>query len=235
MASAPNVPIFVDNTRPSGNARYVRCTYFCIDCQTPQTDWSLALNYDSIPIVLLGMSCIIISPLEGGFFTAPQQIERLFDLIEQKDGLVIEVNDLLVPAWLLRDQETLRRGDTLRAGIDFFRSAFAFRAGRLSEEEYFLQAERAEQPLFFSAEETQAFRAWEENVINEVKRDYPKDRELALRWTDRNDDPGAPGANRPPPPDIPPYSGLGNFPFKPIPTPRQSTRQNEGLTLGDYA
>jgi hypothetical protein len=234
MASAPTVPIFVDSTRPSGNARFARCTYFCIDCQTPQTDWSLALSYDSIPIVLLGMSCIIISPLEGGFFTRPQQIEKLFDLIERMDGLVIEVNDILVPTRLLPDRENRHRGDTLRTGINFFRSAFAFRAGRQSEEEYFLQAERAEQPLFFSAEETQAFRGWEENVINEVKRDYPKDSEMALRWIDRNDDPGAAVQNRPPP-DIPPPSDLGNFPFDPTIPPRRPLRQNEGLSLGDYA
>ena len=231
MASSPTVPIFVDSTRPSGNAIYTRCTYFCIDCQTPQSDWSLALGGSSFPIVLLGMNGIIVSPLEGGFFTRPTQIEQLFDLIEQTDGFVVEVNDILVPTRLLPDEKN-RRGDVLRAEINFFRSAFAFRSSRLAEDKFLADRERADSHLFFSREETMVFREWEKNVIAEAKTYYLQNRALALGWRGRDNDPGAPGKNRPPPPDIPPFPGRGNFPFKPISTPRLPTRQNEGMSMG---
>ncbi|HEY4247129.1 MAG TPA: hypothetical protein VGM64_09750 [Lacunisphaera sp.] len=236
MADAPTVPVFIDSTRPSGNARYARCTYFCIDCQIPQTDWSLLLGTGSIPIILLGMSCIIVSPLEGGFFTHPRQIEHLFDLIEQTDGLVLEVNDVLIPA---RSMPTLgerdARGAVLRAEIGFFRSAFAFRSSRLSEEDYFRQTTGAEQPLVFSAEETRTFRAWEENVIAEAKRYYREHRDQALQWKGRDDDPGASAQKRPPPPDLPPPPDWGNPPFSPAIPPRRPVRQGEGLGVGEYA
>jgi hypothetical protein len=234
MASAPTVPLFLDSMNPSGSATFVRCTYFCIDCQMPQAGWSLELNGGSLPILLLGMSGIILSPLEGGSFTNPQQIERLFDAIEQTDGSMVEVNDVLVPAWLLLGREQTR-GEVFRADFDFFRTAFAFRSGRLSNEEYLRQTERAHSPLVFSAEETLAFRTWERNIINEVKRDYPKNSELALRWNKGDDDPGGATRNQPPPRDMPPPPNLGNFPFDPTITPWRPTRLNEGLNRGEYA
>ena len=103
-----SVPIFVDSTTPSGDTQFARCTYFCIDLAHAPTNWPLALQHDQIPVILLGPSCILTSPLGAEMFTASHQIEELFTLIESNEGLVVEVNDILIPQHFLPAQGSAR-------------------------------------------------------------------------------------------------------------------------------
>lgn len=223
-----SIPIFVDSTSPSGDTRFARCTYFCIDAANTEIDWLLSLRNDRIPFLLVGASCILTSPLGADMFTHSHQIEELFTLVESNDGLLVEVNDLLVPSHLLA-AEGSARGSVLRVEEIFFRRAHAFRAGRLPQEEYLAAAPAAEPPLHFSSEETAAFRAWENNIINEARTYYRENRANALPWSGPDDSPGSGAEKRPPPPDLPPPSGLGKFPFVPFQPARQPSWQGQGL------
>jgi hypothetical protein len=203
----PTVPLQID--AGSNKDPLIRGTYFCVDCQVPQPNWLLRLDGANIPIFLIGISGIILSPIGGGTFTQPRQIDELFEFIENMPGFSVEVNDIWIPTFVFRN-EVPNRGDICRMDLPLFQWAFAQRVAWNPEHPNWREYSQMWHP---SPEESSVFRAWEERTRAAAQEQYPKDKELALRW--RNDDPDGPTKGGP--------LGLGPLgPIFPPPQPHQT-------------
>jgi hypothetical protein len=102
--------------------------------------------------------------------------------VEANAGLSIEIEDLWIPvSWLSQGREP-ERGDVFRLRLPLFQTAYRFRIEDISQEE-FVQATEWTESVSYSAEETDAFRAWAQGRIDDAVAAYPKDPALELAYT----------------------------------------------------
>ena len=186
-----SVPIIIDALDP----RVVRCTYFYIEATEPQPNWTLELGLEEIPILLIGLSAIVVDTLNGGRFSSADEIEKLFNRVESMPGFSVEVSDIWLPTFLFRGNQA-GRGAVYRLDRAAFGRAFA--QGR---DGFNLEVWDSHRPeLEFSPEETNAFKAWGQNTIAWAQERFPKNPELKLNRRD-------------------PEMGLGNLLPSPEPPP----------------
>jgi hypothetical protein len=161
-------PIIVDTVRTGG---LVRLNYLCIECDTPKTGWGLNIARQSFPFLLLGLSGVVLHPLDSLIFDTPNRIESLFETLEEKLGFDIAIGDLWLPESMLG--ETLAAGSVFRIDLTLFQRAYTLRETswktRSHEEQSSWRAafdQLGNLPVpEFSRLETEAFSQWSEQQI----------------------------------------------------------------------
>lgn len=172
------IPVILDGMVREGGPGYVgRCVYFSIVADEPRTNWTLGLEMERIPFVMLGLQGIIHRPVEADEeeFIHPWLLEKLIRRVEEQAGMSVETEFLWLPGWLLeqawsvspateREAPQPTRGSLFRVAAPLF--AAAFRAARdgtgfdtLWEGEVRV-GEGPEPALRYSPVETEAVRRW---------------------------------------------------------------------------
>ncbi len=173
------VPVILDGVVREGPIGLARCTYFSTAAEEPLPGWELRFPEGSvIPFLMLGLQGIIIQPANREpEFTSPYLLDELIRLIEQHEGLSVELEYLRLPdvlverAWAASTdgRETrVRRpppGGLFRVGSTLFATAFhVAREGTDFSQLGFAAEERVGEAegsvLRYSPVETDAVRRW---------------------------------------------------------------------------
>ena len=179
MAADKTIPVLIDDVKTAD--RFVRCSYFCIQCDEPSPDWMLHVGNLHVQFLLVGLSGIIYEPLAGDRFRSTQDIDDLFNQIEELPALFVDINHLWLPQSLFRPG-TLRRGALFRIPLPLFQRAFRFREKITNNEDFQAECRQLAHPEIAPTEETAAFAAWTKHHIDLARERVDKLGEQRLRW-----------------------------------------------------
>jgi hypothetical protein len=175
------VPVVIDDIKRMETFQMARCSYFCIQADTPSPDWILDMESISIPFVMLGLSGIIVSPsLKEELFKTPDSFDKVFDRIDSHKALYVDTEDIWLPIELFGKQE-LGRGNVYRVDLSLFQLALLFRTEVISQNAFTDGAREISDAVQYSATETKALRKWSEGEIEKARTDYQEHPELRLK------------------------------------------------------
>ena len=180
---AATVPVIVDSVKISEQFPILRCSYLSVECETPSENWTLKIGNKRLPFLMLGLDGIVTGPFGAKRFKNVGQIEDLFIALEDVAGLLIDIDDIWLPLVLFTRYSRPREGNVYRLDGELFALAFAYREGRIDTELFLNNCRELDHPLFFSRKETQVFREWHAQQIRGASEQYPKNSELALRYS----------------------------------------------------
>ncbi len=167
------VPVVVDSIKRRDDFRMVRCNYLTVQCDAPSPDWQLSLRGEPSSFLMLGLVGIIRQPFGGNSFDSPDSIETTLDRFEERPELFIDVDDLWIPEFVLRQAETdFALGDVFRIGDDLFSAAFRYREGQLEQDDLLETCEQHLAQAEYSRIESAAFRAWHWQQVEAARRHY---------------------------------------------------------------
>lgn len=175
------VPVFVDNTNYADELAMTRLTYFYVECVEPHPV-GLMDDEDVLPILLIDLEGVIVSGLgEADRFNSPKIIRELFDYIDEQTPYVISANYIWLQNALINRfvDKRLVRGDVLRVSTPLF--VHACRGAEGSKGADLRDTELADKPVYYSEEETLAFKEWTDTVVDRAKKRYREQPELNLR------------------------------------------------------
>jgi len=180
------VPVFVDSVKRNEGFEMTRCSYFEVSAEDPQPGWRLGLQDGGVEFLLLGMSGIIMSPVGGGIFQAPDQIDALYEALDRA-GLSIRTGSIFVPNALCPAHQVEFYGSVLRVDIKIFSMAYHHKSGDLAGADYEMRCRELPQSVTLSPEETEVFRLWHINEVAALREQFPKNDALMLGWKERLD------------------------------------------------
>ena len=201
-----DIPVLLDDVKRLGDFNMTRFTFFRIEVTTAVDDWVAMLRERGIPFLLLGISPVVHRPdLETARFTSPEQIDQLFDAIEEIEGLVVETAHIWLPNFLFEDggkwdlppsgeDSGAMRGAVWRLSFRLFQKALLFQREAISAARFSEQCRELMKspivPVTHSPDETVAFHAWSGVQIDMARRNYVQQREDpsrgVLRWLDES-------------------------------------------------
>lgn len=189
-----SIPIVIDSVKNYKDFNMSRCNYFTIESVEPQADWEIILQNSNIPLYLLHLQGILYCSLEKSFFSNVEKITNLFNTIEQEYNLSVDVNDIWIPNFLFHPVDLSsftskipKRRDVYRISQGLFNEAFRFRENLISQTRYEKICEIFKGTVNYLAEETYAFLKYEEKLISEMIRIYPKESKYELKWESRKE------------------------------------------------
>lgn len=162
------IPIIIDDVKESPDFQMTRCSYFTVECDVPT---AIEVSVQRIfPVLLLGMSAVIIGPLDGQEqFSSLYSLTRLFEDIESQSDCYIDMNDLWLPNYLL--PSNAGRGNVCRIPADLFTEALNFRKGKMDQDRFEGYC-REYGVIKVSSEESSAFKDWSVTQIEDAKKIY---------------------------------------------------------------
>jgi hypothetical protein len=176
----PTVPVMLDAIREIDGHPMARCVYLVISADEPAAGWELAFAESRIPIALVGLAAIVLQPDQHTErFVDVSTIDRLYAAVDSMPGLMVEIDDLWLPAALFDGGE---RGAMFRVGFELFSRGYGFREGRTPAEDLVAAGEQLRTTVVPSPEETRAFRDWNARVIAEARQIYHRNEARALAW-----------------------------------------------------
>lgn len=190
----------VDSQRPGEGSSFrliTRCNYLSVECDFPKPGWSLRVSELNLPFLMLGLTGVIHRPFDGEHFDTPDKIEDMYVRIEEEADLFVNINDIWLPNFLFtRAGAPQKKGQVYRVHGDLFSAAFLYREGRLALGTFLERCHGVNRhdAVAISEKETVAFTEWHKWQIEHAIGQYPKNKELALRY--REDGPDSPGRNR---------------------------------------
>lgn len=187
------IPITVDVERNIDGYPMVRCSYFSIQSEDPLSNLTLNTDLFRAPILSLNLEAILIgSPNEGINFSSVQDINDMYDYIEDQENLFVDINDIWVPVEWFGEVE-IKQGMIFRIPDHLFSLCWKLRNDRISTEELYAQtaglpkredkeliSPQAVVQLRYSEEETGAFADWTRTQIEESRAIYQNNKENAL-------------------------------------------------------
>lgn len=204
--NSPDIPVLIDDVKTLDAFAMSRCTYFSIDAEAAVDDWVTLLRSRGIPFLIMGVSTVIHRPeVDVLSFGTPDQIDSLFNRIEQTDDLIVETGHIWLPNEMFDDYRkrgkhrtnttgSMARGAVWRISFDLFRQALRFERDLISSDQFILAGRsllRENQlALSYSAEETQVFASWSAAQIEAARSHYyaqraDRDRGV-LQWQDQS-------------------------------------------------
>jgi len=186
------IPILVDDVKQLQGFNMTRGTFFTIDASGMGDDWVAILRGRGVPFLLLGETSSLHRPdLVREKFDSVTSIDRLFERIEEVEGLVVESEHIWLPNFLFdphigmystkEKPIPLERGAAWRVGFGLFQMALTFRQEVIEADTYM---ERCRQlikagqiEIGYSQEETEAFRAWSAEQIEAARKNFLQQRE----------------------------------------------------------
>jgi hypothetical protein len=189
-----SIPVTIDSVKTDSSFKFVRCDYFTFECETPSPGWILDLDQLHVPFLLTSLSGIIYRPSsDESFFSGSDQIEKLFDFLEDKGGLIVGTSDIWLPSSLVKktlasaSEVKLQRGVTVRVSLDLFQLAMAYRTEALSQKQFEEETEEMKEAVSFIEKENAAFRSWRIMQRELAIKQYPKNKDMQLKWTGKQD------------------------------------------------
>lgn len=191
------IPVLVDSVKVERDFEMTRCTIFVLETEragqlAAGTHLELASGMlegrsgrdlqAGLAFYDLHLRGAVVQSLDGGPFHTPLDIQDLLDTAERY-GLSIEADELWLPTAPLtkaKAPELPEDGDVFRITEPFFQGSLRFGAGEFSLEDW--MEELPQGSCRFSPEETEAFRDWHEEEVEEARSQYPKSAALALEW-----------------------------------------------------
>jgi hypothetical protein len=180
-----SVPVSVDAVRQIGDIRMARVTYFVVSSESPLPTWDLrGLGGPGASLQALGLVGVICAPTPPGTrFESPEQIDALYNLLEETRGLSVEIEDLWLPTQWFPEERDPHPLAVYRVGLSLFQHAYRFRQDEISERELQEGAEW-KGVISYSPKETLALQGWAKTQLERAREVYPKDEGLALEYTD---------------------------------------------------
>ncbi len=180
------IPLIVDTVVKNPEFPLVRCNYLSVECDSPKDGWHLTIRGVQLPILMLGLVCIITRPFRQNRFATVRSIDEMYTLIQREAGLLINVDDVWLPLFLFRNNPPLN-GQVYRVTVALFNSALSFREGRMGRTDFIDWCERLTHPLSLSDRETLSFSQWHELQLRGAIGQYPKNPNIRLRWEGEDD------------------------------------------------
>ena len=166
------IPIIIDDVKKLEKFDMSRCTYFSIQCDTPSPNWTLNIQNINISFLMMGLSGIIYSPADNSDrFNHPDKFEKIFDIVESRADLYVDINDIWIPNLFFTIGEQ-KRGSVYRIPLDVFSVALAFRENTASLDDLVNTCGHYPKGAFFQDDETWAFSMWSKMQIDEAKKIY---------------------------------------------------------------
>lgn len=179
------IPVVIDDVKNFKMFQMTRCTYFCVQCDTPSPNWYLGLRDIRIPFLMTGLSGILFRPgLEEELFDTSEKFETLFEAIEQNEALYVDTNDIWLPNWLFPSHECMR-GHVYRIDATLFATALRFRNEDISEQLFLELCKELPDSIRYSPEETNSLRLWSEKEIDLTRQFYREHSDLRLQRHER--------------------------------------------------
>jgi hypothetical protein len=168
------------------DVKVVRAMYLIITSETPVPGGIVQPGTEAaLSIPILGQMGVIYRPdISSETFATPEQIEALFAALEVTLNYAVELEDIWIPEDWLQHRPTISRGELYRLTFDLFEACYRYREGIMTQIGSLTDLNPEPQEIQFSAEETQAFRDWNQQQIQNAKDIYPKNTDLALKWED---------------------------------------------------
>lgn len=179
--TSSRIPIVTDVIRNIDGLEMVRCSYFSIQSDTPLPDWNITIDETTSPILLLNLEAIIVGPLqENDEFRDAGDIESMYEIAEQVEGLFVDINDIWVPLTWFGNADILQ-GTVFRISQSRFTICWKLRNDSIAFEDFKSELENTFKPeMQFSETETLAFREWTKRQINNSRELYHENRESYL-------------------------------------------------------
>lgn len=172
------VPLIVDAVRNFDGLEMVRCLYFSIETDLPLPDWHLGLDEFQIPVILVGLSAIIVSDsLTGNVFSSKKKVDDFFRTIEDELGLTVSTNDIWFPKSHMSENPT--PNSLFRVDLPLFLEAYK---KRTTETPWEPEIAVSDKPLIiFKRKETEAFLNWTRKQVEIVKKESNEHLQNKLR------------------------------------------------------
>lgn len=160
------VPLIVDAVRNFDGLEMVRCLYFSIETDIPLPDWHLGLSKFQVPVILVGLSAIIVTDSSmKNIFTSKKRIDDFFRTVEDDLGLTVSTNDIWFPKSHLNEYPN--PNSLFRVELPLFLQAHKKRSTETSWEP---DETATDKPLIiFQRKETEAFIDWTRNQVEIVR------------------------------------------------------------------
>lgn len=170
----------LDAIRDVDGQAMARCVYLVVSADEPAAGWELVLARSRMPIALVGLGAIVLRPDEATErFVDVATIDRLYRDVEAIPGLLIDIDDVWLPAAPFEGGEP---GAIYRVAFGLFARGYAFRENRLSAVDLAMAGREPADAVVLSSEETRAFREWNRRVVTEARRLYHRNAARALAW-----------------------------------------------------
>ena len=201
-----HMPVLVDAVRHLDGFNMTRCTFFTVEAATSTEDWVALLRERSIPFLLFGVTAVIYRPnLQETRFTSPEQLDMIFDAIEDVEGLVVETAHVWLPNFLFEvgdhldmpanaHKSTVERGAVWRVSLGLFQRALQFQREVISRPDFVMLCnelvESTDEGVRFSPDETAVFRTWSAAQLDAARKNYERQRDdpsrRVLSWRDES-------------------------------------------------
>lgn len=186
------IPILVDDVKQLQGFNMTRGTFFTIDASGMGDDWAAILRGRGVPFLLMGVTVSLHRPdLVRETFDSVTSVDRLFERIEEVEGLVVESEHIWLPNFLFdpyigmylpkEKPVPLERGAVWRVGFGLFQIALTFRQEVIEADTYMERCwqliEAGQIEIGYSQIETDAFRAWSAEQIEAARKNFLQQRE----------------------------------------------------------
>jgi len=157
-----------------------RASYFYIEATEPLSPVPVDQNELGIRVLPLEFSGVITGPLGGAeTFDDPDQIDEVFERVEEGGALYVDFDDIWIPNTLF--EKTPRRGDVFRVPADLFAQLYPLCRddAAVSPDLDALDADAG--CMTFSERETGAFARWSGGIVGHAKAYHKERAGLRLR------------------------------------------------------
>jgi len=184
------VPVWVDEFRKLGKHTMARMTYLAVEADDPIAGYPLPLESGTSPVMTTGLSAALCQPsAKKNRFESAQDIQDLFDSIEEEHEYFVETPDLWLPTAVLEARgRKPQRGDVFRISREHLSAGLRMRAGQISPQTLVAECKKIRRKGVYSAGETKAFAEWNQLQVAEAQKQYAgfKKKNITLDWYDRD-------------------------------------------------
>jgi len=176
-----SIPVIIDDVKYYEKFKMTRCVYYNVESDLPSPNWVLDHDRKRIPLYIYNLSGIIYKPFgKKIYFNTSDLIKDYFRKIDKIENIYIDMNDIWLPNKFF---SKYIRGSVYRIKEKLFLKAYMFREGRISLEDFLdICDAMSEKMVFYSEEETRAFKEWSDHQIDDAKKLYQKREKLALKY-----------------------------------------------------
>ncbi|PCI39560.1 MAG: hypothetical protein COB46_08700 [Rhodospirillaceae bacterium] len=181
----PTIPVIIDSIKNEEGFPFTRCFYFCIETTTPAPGWLLETKWYNGPVLMLGMSAIILGPLNGEpLFGTTGGFGEMVEALDQDDeDFYLDQNAIWLPNSLFMG-DGHERGAVYRVSLEAFRPAYNFTEHHLDTNTFLEQMHDRREDVVFSPQETEAFQKWDADLLLSIQEEYHANPDMVLRKKD---------------------------------------------------
>ena len=168
-----SVPMWIDDVKNLPKFYMTRLSYFVAEVDENVENWNLLLAQTDIQVLIYGLTVAICQPAgKKQKFTSADDLDDLFNRLEEEGSFTIETPDLWLPNEVFIKQPKPRRGEVYRVGQKLFGAALRFRSGRTTDAEFITACRALKEKAQHSADETKALHIWSQRQVDTARRIY---------------------------------------------------------------